>query len=124
MEGLPLDRLRLSPDAARLLPKKKRPIIRHRRGWFIKGPIPGPWIARAASLGGKSLHVGMALWYLAGVRKSRQVKLTTKVINRFGIGPKAARVGLRRLEEAGLVSVFRGHGRLPVATLLDFADPE
>ena len=54
----------------------KRP-PRHKVGeWFLKGPIPGEWLHRAAKLPGRALHVARALWYLAGVEKSQQVKPT------------------------------------------------
>ena len=42
---------------------------------FIKGPIPLAWMKAVAMLPGKSLHVGLALWYLAGVKKTKTVTL-------------------------------------------------
>jgi len=45
-------------------------------GRFLKGPIPLDWIIAAAKLPGKALHVGIALWFLAGLKRSRTVVLT------------------------------------------------
>ena len=42
---------------------------------FIKGPIPLAWMMAAATPPGKCLHVGLALWYLAGLKKTNTVAL-------------------------------------------------
>jgi hypothetical protein len=61
----------------------------------------------------------LAVWYLAGVEKRRQVKLTWGVFAKFGVSPDAGRRGLADLERAGLVAVDRRAGCCPVVTLLD-----
>ena len=47
----------------------------------VKGPyvrtIPLSWICPTFRLPGKALHVGIVLWYLAGVSRSLTVKLTS-----------------------------------------------
>ena len=73
-------------------------------------------------LPGRTLHVGLALWYLAGVRKSRSVKPTWRTWRQFGLSHDAARRGLGILEQDGLVVVARHPGRCPVATILDVPD--
>jgi DNA-binding MarR family transcriptional regulator len=91
---------------------------RHEPGeWFVKGPIPGEWLSRAAALPGKSLHVALAIWYLAGRSKCRTVKLTRQVLSRFGVLPDANRRALQRLESAALVTVKRSPGRAPIVTI-------
>ena len=36
---------------------------------FIRGPIPLAWLNVAARLPGKTLNVGLAIWWLAGMSK-------------------------------------------------------
>jgi hypothetical protein len=119
MPPLDLDQFRAKPDGKPLLPKSKRP-PRHKAGeWFLKGPIPGEWLHQAAKLPGHALHVALAAWYLAGVERGHQVKLTWGVFDRFGVSPDAGRRGLVALERAGLVSVDRHPGRCPVVEILE-----
>lgn len=99
--------------------KRQRP-PRHRSGeWFLKGPIPGAWLTRAAVLSYRALRVGLAIWYLVGLKKCRAVKPTWETWKRFGLSRDAARHGLAALEGAGLVSVDRHRGRCPVVTIQD-----
>jgi len=101
-------------------PAKRQRLPHHRAGeWFLKGPIPGVWLTRAAELSGRTLRVGLALWYLAGVKKSRTVKPTWDTWQRFGLSPDAGRRGLTALESAGLVFVDRHRGRCPKVTILE-----
>ena len=100
-------------------PKAKRP-PRHRPGdWFLKGPIPGPWLSLAAKLPGKALHVGLALWCAAGMVKGNRLKLTSDQLRPFGVGYDAGHRGLAALERAGLVTVDRHRGRCPVVTICE-----
>ncbi len=95
-----------------MLPKKKR---RSRRlvGWFVKGPIPGEWISKAAKQPGQSLHIAMAIQYSRGVF-GEPVKLTTDLARRFGVDRRQTMyAALRSLEAAGLIQVDRARGRCP-----------
>ena len=68
-----LDSLRIAHTAVPA-PKKRAP--RHKTGEkFLKGPIPMSWLVRAGKLPGKAIHVGLSLWFYAGMRKSGQVNL-------------------------------------------------
>ena len=97
---------------------------RHRPGSeFLRGPIPLTWLCRAASLPGKALAIGLALWFKAGATKNRTVKLTGALAARFNVGRKAGARCLKALEAAGLISVVRHVGRCPVVTILDVDDP-
>ena len=80
--------------------------------------IPLPWLEQASRLPGKSLHVGIVLWYLSGVSKSQTVKLTRLRLSRFGLLPETGRRGLRMLEEAKLVDVKRSGNKSPTVTLV------
>jgi hypothetical protein len=91
---------------------------------FLKGPIPLNWLAAAASLPGKSLAVAVALWYQAGLTKSREgLAVTPRLLRRFGINRYAGYRGLGLLELAGLVSVDRHRGRCPRVAILRATRP-
>jgi|SRR5262245_16479037 len=116
-----LDRLRLpegqTASAGRTC--RIRP-PRHRAGErFLKGPIPWPWLCRAARLPGRALHVALAVWYLAGVHRSASVHLSLSCLAReLGVLRDSARRGLEELEQAGLVQVARHASRRSEVTLL------
>ncbi len=80
--------------------------------------IPLPWIQQASRLPGKSLHVGIVLWYLSGVSKSLTVKLTRSWLSRFGLHHETGRRGLHALERAKLVHVERSGKKSPCVTLV------
>ncbi len=85
---------------------------------FIKGPIPLEWIQAAARLPGRSLQVGLVLWYLAGVRRSKQGPISYTVAHHFGLSRHTVYRGLAQLEKAGLVVVVRVRGRRLGVSLL------
>lgn len=117
MSPIDVDRLRLrrSVDKPRpVRPPRPKP---HER--FLKGPIPLPWLELAARLPGKSLHAGIALWYAAGLNRSRSVPLSNIASLRLGLDRNAKYRALGWLEEAGLIAVERKFGRAPVVTILD-----
>lgn len=117
MHPLDLDQFRAKRNSE-LRPAKSSRAPRHKAGaWFLKGPIPGEWLTRAAGLSFRALRVGLALWYLAGVKKSRVVKPTWDTWRRFALSPDAGSHGLAALERAGLVAVDRHPGRCPVVTI-------
>jgi hypothetical protein len=90
------------------------------QGEFLRGPIPLPWLEQAARLPGKALAVALALWFRAGVTSSRSdLRVSGKLLERFGVGRKAGYCALRSLEDAGLICVLRAPGRCPVVELLD-----
>ena len=53
----------------------------------------------------------MALWYLAGLRKSNQGAVNYKVAEHFGLNRYTVYRGLARLKEAHLIEVSRKPGR-------------
>ena len=117
------DRLRL-PDSEWKRPAKSKRLPRHRPGEeFLKGPIPLAWLRRACELRGKAVAVALSLWYKAGMCKGNDpVKVTSRLLERFGVNRKAGYRGLAALVSAGLVSVERHPGRCPRARILDPAD--
>lgn len=115
------DRLRLPDNNSSMWPQvsgSRRP--RRKSGdLFLKGPIPWSWLQRAADLPGRALAVGLVIWHLHGLRKSRTVRVTQSQTRSLGLSPRVARRGLATLETAGLVSVNRHRGRGPDVTVLD-----
>ncbi len=84
---------------------------------FIKGPLPLDWMQRAARLPGKTLQVALTLWYLAGLQKSRTVKLASKPLEAMGVSRDAKYDALARLAAAGLIAVDQKPGQAPIVTL-------
>jgi len=90
-------------------------------GEFVKGPLPLPWLTAASKLSGKApLAVGLAVWFEAGRRRSREVRLTTAILKRFNVNRKAKYRALESLEKVGLVRVHREPRKNPVVTILDY----
>lgn len=92
---------------------KKRPRNRDQSGRFIKGPLPFKWICTAASLPGRALAVGLALWFEAGCKKSDTVTLTSKLLASFGIERGAKMRALLNLKKAGLIDYSVTPGKNP-----------
>ena len=90
---------------------------------FIKGPLPLPWLQRAAALPGKAFHVAVGLWYVSGLCRSDTFSFKRSVAADFGVSPDATYDALTNLEAAGLVSVARHRGRSPTVTILKAAVP-
>jgi hypothetical protein len=86
---------------------------------FLRGPVPLDWLSSAAALPGRSLHVAMAVWFMAGLRKSRTVPVGNVTGLQFGLDRNAKYRALEWLENAKLISVERQVGRAPVVTILE-----
>lgn len=85
---------------------------------FIKGPIPFQWMASANALGGKAGAVGLALWFLRGVKRSLEVSITREAMQLAGCQRKALYAALDGLERAGLIRQKKQPGRRTRVTLL------
>jgi len=88
-------------------------------GMFLRGPIPLDWLSRAAALPGRSLHVAIAIWFMAGLKKTRSVPVSNITGLQFGLDRNAKYRALEWLENANLVSVVRQAGRAPIVTILE-----
>ena len=86
---------------------------------FVRGPISLPWITRASQLPGKALHVGIMLWYLAGVNQSKEVMVSNTRLSGWGISRHQKARALSALERAGLVKVKRGTGKNPRVLIVE-----
>jgi hypothetical protein len=115
-----MDPSRLKLGQQTFVPKKAGPKVIPRRkpgDKFLKGPVPLNWLARAGQLPGKSLHVGIALWFLAGMRKTTTVALSNGVLEMLGVDRHAKYRALKHLEQAGLIVCKREIGRSPEVTI-------
>jgi hypothetical protein len=104
-----IDRVRI-PEGQLAAPPHHRP-----GETFLKGPVPMVWLAAAMALPGRALHVGIGLWFEAGLCNSAAVKVN---LSRFPFDRSAASRGLAALERAGLVRVARVKGRTPRVTIV------
>ena len=96
-----------------MTPRPRIPIPSH-----VPRPVRYDWLMAAATLSGKSLHLALALSWLAGLAHSPKVKLTRATMRRFSLSRDACYDGLRKMEAARLVSVWRLPGRSPMVILL------
>jgi len=86
---------------------------------FLKGPIPMNWLAAAARLPGRSLHVAIALWFTAGMKRSPTVSISNVAGEVFGLDRSSKKRALDWLEKEGLIYVDRKSGRSPIVTILE-----
>jgi hypothetical protein len=84
--------------------------------WFIAA-IPGDWIAEAAKLPGHSLHVALAIMYVYGMKRGREVVLTRFHFDRFDTARGPASRGLAALQQAGLIKYTREGQRFKVTVM-------
>jgi hypothetical protein len=105
-------------------PSRRRKAAKHlRRGrQFIKGPVPMPWVERAARLPGKALAVGLLLWFRHGMGDA-PIAVSRPLTERFGVSRKAAGRALTALERAGLIRADRAAGRLARARIVHTQAP-
>jgi len=82
------------------------------QGYFVRGPVPWAWIAAAARLPGRALHIGMSLWFRVGRSNDMTVSLSLNAVAaELGFDRSTASRALAALSRAGLVSVEHGPGR-------------
>ena len=118
MPPINLDRLRLKNSPTNRPISSRQVLPRASIGErFLRGPIPLDWLTVAAQLPVKSLHVGVALWFEAGLRKAAVVPLSNVTGRLFGLDRNSKYRGLDWLAGAGLITVERKLGRAPVVTI-------
>jgi len=118
-EHVTIEELQIPPDF--LVPQNRKGTQKTKQrinGRFIKGPLPWDWLCRAAALTEKSLHVGLGLWFISGLRKSLTVKMQKRVLSELQVSRRSFYKAVDRMVEAGLVSVTRNPGQTYVITLL------
>ena len=86
---------------------------------FICGPVPVAWMAKANELKPSASQIGLILWHLVGMKKDRTVVLTNKKLQDFHLSRVKKYIGLRALEEVGLVKVQWRQKANPIVTIID-----
>ena len=75
---------------------------------------------QAARLPGRALHVGLAIWLHARIRRTGEIRLSVAPLGaELGVSRMAAYRALQHLEQAHLIAVIRHRGRKPLVRLLD-----
>jgi DNA-binding transcriptional ArsR family regulator len=85
---------------------------------FIAGPVDVDWLSQARRLGGPALWVGLALWYLRGLKHSDSFIVSNLTMREWDVLPDAKSRALRKLEKAGLITIERRGKRSPRVTLV------
>ena len=86
---------------------------------FVKGPIPFDWLRAANALPGKAGAIGLALWFLKGVKQANTFAVTREVEELAACTRQAFARGLNALAQAGLITVETRRGARPVVTLIE-----
>lgn len=86
---------------------------------FIRGPISFDWMQKANDLPGKAGAVGLALWFLKGVKRSSTFAVTAEAKALAQCSRQAFARGLAALAAAGLISVQSKKGARPTVTIRD-----
>jgi hypothetical protein len=85
---------------------------------FYVPTIPYWWFLIAVNLPGKALGVGVQLWFVYRVGRSKfPVKLSRQWFGLFKCSRHAVRRALQDLAKSGLIQVRQGKGRAPLVTL-------
>lgn len=114
-----IEKFRLPDNYIEFCPKPpKKPKKPRLSGNFLKGPIPIAWLMKASALPGKASQIGVALWYLRGLRKNDTVILANDLLEQFHVSRKAKYRGLKALENVGLIAVEGRKDRNPSVTIL------
>lgn len=77
------------------------------------------WVARAAHLPGRTLHLAVLLHFLVVRQRTSSVELSNTATIAFGLDRNAKYRALVCLEIAGLVEVKRRPGRSPIVRVLE-----
>jgi hypothetical protein len=124
MPAIDPQRLRLGRQSASRLssPPRSKPPRPKKGNRFLRGPIPLDWLSSAAALPGRSLHIAVAIWFLAGLKKTHIVPISNITSLQFGLDRNAKYRALDWLESANLIAVERRVGRAPIVTILEVED--
>jgi hypothetical protein len=116
-----LDNLRLTPEQVAKAPRKPKVQRKPRRvfaGNFVPA-IPLEWANTAGCLPGKALHVALAIWRQAALKRSVTIPLPNGALAGYGVKKQAKRVALLALERAGLIQVEWKPGCNPIVTIIE-----
>lgn len=80
---------------------------------FIKGPVWVDWLVKASRVGISPALVGYALWFYVGVTNTQKFKIDSMIRIITGLSRQTISVSLKRLEQAGLISIYPKRGSYP-----------
>ena len=80
--------------------------------------MPLDWIAEASNLPGHALHVALAIMYLFGMKRGKEVVLTRYHFDIFNTARGPVRRGLDALQQAGLIKYTKDGQKYRVTVLL------
>ena len=84
---------------------------------FIKGPVWLEWLAKASKVGVSPGLVGNALWFYVGVNNAQKFKIDSMIREITGLSRQTISTSLKRLENAGLISIYPKRGSYPTIHL-------
>ena|SRR6516165_5770468 len=118
------DSLRLTPEqleAAAKAPRGRKPPSQRKPRRVLAGnfvpALPLEWANKAGCLPGKALHVALAIWRQAALKKSMTTSLPNGPLAGYGVKGRAKRAALLTLEGAGLIQVEWKPGCNPIVTI-------
>lgn len=106
-------RLDVPLPLATIRPRKSRRATR-----FLKGPVPWDWLCAASKLPGKAVHLGIAIWHLAGLKKTETIRIPAHVLEEMGLDRATAYRARKALAHARLISVATKPGKKAQITIL------
>lgn len=77
------------------------------------------WLARAAKLPGKTLHVACAIWFVVSLHRTPTIRLAPYTLRMFGVSRDCCYDSLRRLSDMEMIVLSTRRGRLPRLTVVD-----
>jgi len=89
--------------------KKNRPFILR---------VDLEWFLRSTRLSRRAAEVGVALWYLRGIKESETFVVSRHTRDLFGFSREKTRLALHELEQAKLITVVRFQWKAPQVTIL------
>ena len=113
------DSLRLTPEqvqAAAKAPRRRKPRSQRKPRHFVPA-LPLEWANTAGRLPGKALHVALAIWRQAALKKTLTTSLSNGPLAGYGVKERAKRAALLALEGAGLIQVEWKPGCNPTVTI-------
>ena len=105
----------ITPTIEKILNKKKNRLSCQ----FIKGPIPLSWICRVCKLSKNSIKVALAIRFLGGMIGNGWIELKNSSVAKFKLNRSGKSLGLRELENSGMIKVKRRSGRSPLVKIIE-----
>jgi len=113
-----LNKLRMTSVGAISLMTNGMPKVKKASGrLFIRGPVDWEWITSASKLGGRALHVAIAVAFLDGFAQTGEITLKPSVIQQLGIERTSGYRALMKMEKAGMITVSRRRGAAPIVCI-------